>query len=202
MGLLGLGMVGLPLGQLMSGMVMLLGMLTVLKLREARRIDDYRLVGLLQLVLVGLLAALRPGLAPSLLQGLTTLMALSGLLRLELGEGPDWKELMRRSGQAVMASLPMALVLFLLVPRLGPLTPLPEEFGRGAVSGLSDSLDPGSIASLTIRTEPAARVVFPTGTPPPADQRYWRVLVHSRFDGRRWSSKPPPGDSGPRTRTV
>ena len=192
MGLLGLGLVGLPLGQLLSGLVIGLGVLTLLKLWEARSIKDYRLVGLLQLVLVGLLATLRPGLAPSLLQGLATVIALTGLLAIELGDGPHWKELLRRSTQAVLASLPMALVLFLLIPRLGPLTPLPEGFGQGAVTGLSANLDPGSIASLTTSQESAARVVFPSGSPPPVEERYWRVLVHRRFDGRQWSSLPPP----------
>jgi transglutaminase-like putative cysteine protease len=34
-------------------------------------------------------------------------------------------------------------------------------------------------------------VAFPQGDPPPAGDRYWRVLVHGQFDGRRWSAAEP-----------
>ena len=145
-------------------------------------------MALLQLLCAGLLGALQPDLGPSLLQLLAVLLALAGLLALESGEGPNWRLLLRRSLQVVLAALPVALALFVLLPRLEPFTALPG-LGRGlAMSGLSDTLAPGGIAALVSNRAAAARVSFASGRPPPLDQRYWRVLVHERFDGERWSS--------------
>jgi transglutaminase-like putative cysteine protease len=55
-----------------------------------------------------------------------------------------------------------------------------------AETGLSADLDPGGIARLAGNDAPAARLAFAAGGPPPAAERYWRVLVHERFDGRSW----------------
>jgi transglutaminase-like putative cysteine protease len=199
MGLLGLGLAAVPWNQLLGGLAIGLGALTALKLWEARSVRERRLVGLLQLVGAGLLASLQGDLAGSLLQGLASLGALAGLLALELGEGLGWQVLVRRSALLVLATLPMALVLFLLLPRLGPFTVLESGRGAGATTGLSETLDPASIAELSSSQAPAARVAFPQGNPPPAGQRYWRVLVHERFDGRSWS---PDDDLRPSPRTA
>lgn len=191
MGLLGLGLASVSWTLLLGGLAIGLGALTALKLWEARSVRERRLAGLLQLVCAGLLGSLQGDLAGSLLQGLASLCALAGLLALELGEGLGWQVMLRRSSQLVMAALPMALVLFLLLPRLGPFTVIESGRGAGASTGLSDTLDPASIAELSSSQAPAARVAFPEGNPPPAGQRYWRVLVHERFDGRSWSGAEP-----------
>lgn len=190
--LLVLALAGVPITSLFGGMAMGLGVLTAFKLWEARRLAERRLVSLLQLVGIGLVAAQRPELAASLLQLATTLLALAGLLALELGEGLGWRVLLRRSLQVVAAALPVALVLFLLVPRLAPFGSVALGQGAAAVVGLSEQLDPGGIAELAAVDAPAARVAFPGGQPPPPAERYWRVLVHDRFDGRRWDRSTPP----------
>lgn len=191
MGLLALALVAVPWSQLLGALAIGLGVLTALKLAEARQVRERRLVGLLQLFSAGLLGSLQGDLLSSVLQGLAALVALAGLLALELGEGLGWRVMVRRSAQLLLAALPMALVLFLLVPRLGPFTVIEGGQGQGAITGLSDSLDPGSIAELATSEAPAARVAFPQGDPPPAGDRYWRVLVHGQFDGRRWSAATP-----------
>lgn len=183
---LGLGLAALQPTQLFGGLAIGLGLLTALKLLEARSLAEHRMVSLLQLLCTGLVAAQRPELAASLLQLITTLLALAGLLALELGEGLGWLVLLRRTVQVLLASLPLALVLFVLVPRLGPFSTLPLAGGSAAVMGLSDQLDPAGIAELASSDAPAARVVFPGAAPPPPAERYWRVLVHDRFDGRSW----------------
>lgn len=195
--LLALALAELQPTSLFGGMAIGLGALTALKLWEARSLQERRLVSLLQLVGIGLVAAQRPELAASLLQLAVTLLALAGLLALELGEGLGWRLLLRRSLQVVAAALPMALVLFLLVPRIAPFSSLSLAQGSAAVIGLSEQLDPAGIAELAAVASPAARVSFSAGQPPPPGERYWRVLVHDRFDGRRWdrSTLPPrPGD--------
>jgi transglutaminase-like putative cysteine protease len=183
---------------LLGGLSLSLLLLTALKLREAKQRREYRLVCLLQLVTAGLLGAQQAELGSSLLQGLAVLVALAGLLQLELVGVSNLGILLRRSGQLVLAALPMALVLFLLFPRLGPFANLGGlgQFGAAATTGLSTTLEPGTIATLTQDRSPAARVAFPGGGPPPTSQRLWRVLVHGQFDGQSWRSLNA-GNAGP-----
>ena len=171
------------------------------KLRECRRPFDRRLVALLQLLSTGLLAAQLQGLLASLLQVLAVLLALAGLLGHELAGVLSFRGFLQRSLQLLAAALPLALVLFLFVPRLPPLWTTELGPSRGAVSGLSPELDPLSIAELALVDGSAARVLLPDGQPLPTDA-YWRVLVHEQFDGRRWQHRDPPvprGGSGEST---
>jgi transglutaminase-like putative cysteine protease len=187
-GLLMAGLFTLRPVDLLSTLAMVITLLTGLKLWEARALQERRLACLLQLVSAGLQGAMQPDLAASLLQGSAVLVALAGLLALELGTTAQWGVLLRRSVGVVLAALPLALVLFLLVPRLQPIGVFPGGWGAAAVTGLSETLEPGKIASLANSEAPAARVSFATGAPPPPEARYWRVLVHEAFDGRRWSA--------------
>ncbi len=112
--------IGLDLSWLLSWFTLALVVAGALKLWEARSRPSRRLVALVQLIACGLLAAQQPGLLPSLLQLATTVLALAGLLSLEAGLQVPWSLLLRRSLRVLAASLPFALVLFLLLPRLGP----------------------------------------------------------------------------------
>jgi transglutaminase-like putative cysteine protease len=188
-GLLGAGLLALRPIDLLSSLAIVITLLTGLKLWEARSLRERRLVCLLQLVSAGLQSSMQPDLAASLLQGTAVLVALAGLLALELGSPNQWGLLMRRSAGVVLAALPVALLLFLLLPRLQPIGVLPGGWGAAAVTGLSDTLDPGAIASLATSTAPAARVSFATGAPPPPAARQWRVLVHEAFDGKSWGAR-------------
>ena len=80
---------------------------------------------------------------------------------------------------------PVAIVLFVLFPRLGgPLWGFAVE-SDAALTGLSDSLSPGSVSRLVESPETAFRVRFDGALPPPA-QRYWRGPVLWETDGRTW----------------
>ncbi|MCT0224815.1 DUF3488 and transglutaminase-like domain-containing protein [Synechococcus sp. CS-1328] len=188
-GLLAIGLTGLDPGLPLSWPTIVLVVMAALKLREARCRAERRLVALLQLVGAGLLGAQQPDLLPSALQLAITLLALAGLLGLELELSLSWRQLVRRSAQVLAAALPMALVLFLLLPRIGPLWTLPQGWGSAAVTGLSDKLDPGGIASLASSAAPAARVAFSDNQVPAESERYWRVLVHDWFDGQSWQRR-------------
>ena len=170
-GLLGVGCIGIDPGWLLGIFTLVLVLMAALKLLEASDRAGRRLVALLQLVGCGLLAAQQPDLLPSLLQLLATVLAMAGLLQLESGQSLAWRLLLRRSLRVMAAALPMALVLFLLVPRVGPFGPGAGWPSGGAATGLSESLDPGSIATLVDNAAPAARVAFSTDRPPPAAQR-------------------------------
>jgi transglutaminase-like putative cysteine protease len=84
-------------------------------------------------------------------------------------------------------SLPIMLVLFFLFPRLGgPLW----SWGvneTSAVSGLSDTITPGSISELILSDAIAFRADFDGELPPP-QKRYWRGPVLWETDGQKWTT--------------
>jgi transglutaminase-like putative cysteine protease len=101
----------------------------------------------------------------------------------------NWRAMLIRSLTLLGQGLPIALLLFVMFPRLtGPLWGLPTD--RSARTGLSDTMTPGMFTELTLSDEVAFRVDFEGPAPPPA-QRYWRGPVLSRFDGRVWSAVNP-----------
>ncbi len=89
----------------------------------------------------------------------------------------------KRGAMILLHALPIMLVLFVVIPRLGPLWAIPNQ--QAAKTGFSDSLSPGDLGNLALNRSPAFRVEF-TGPPPPANQLYWRGLVLDTFDGRSW----------------
>lgn len=93
---------------------------------------------------------------------------------------------LQRAGGLLLQALPVMLVLFVAMPRLGPLWAIPSQ--QAAKTGFSDSLSPGDLGQLAQDRSPAFRVEF-SGPPPAANQLYWRGLVLDSFDGRTWSQR-------------
>jgi transglutaminase-like putative cysteine protease len=90
----------------------------------------------------------------------------------------------------LLQALPLMAVLFLLFPRLGgPLWSLDLK-GTSGITGLSDSMAPGSINRLIRSEEPVFRADF-DGPPPEREQLYWRGPVLWRSDGFRWTRGTP-----------
>ncbi len=99
-------------------------------------------------------------------------------------EAPSAYALLISSGRSLAAALPLAVLLFLFFPRLpGAFWAVPQ-LGQ-TVTGLGDSLSPGSIEDLVASSDPALRVRFDGPLPPPSE-RYWRALVLHSFDGFTW----------------
>lgn len=90
----------------------------------------------------------------------------------------------RSSAVLMMQAVPLMLVLFILIPRIGPLWSLQLDLG-GARTGLSEEMSPGDITRLTRSSDSAFRVQF-EGEPPPRHLLYWRALTYPDFDGQRW----------------
>ena len=91
----------------------------------------------------------------------------------------------RTTGAMLLKAAPVALVLFLLFPRVeGSFWGAPSA--ERALTGLTDEMSPGDISDLTQNDVVAFRVRFAGDAPPPA-QRYWRGPVLSQFDGYTWS---------------
>lgn len=89
-------------------------------------------------------------------------------------------------------SLPLALLAFVLVPRLSsPLWGAPNA--AQSKTGLSEDMSPGDFSELLTDDRAAMRVDF-QGAPPPTALRYFRAYVMWDYDGRRWSHSNEPGD--------
>jgi transglutaminase-like putative cysteine protease len=90
-----------------------------------------------------------------------------------------------KAATAMMAqSVPLMLVLFVLVPRIGPVWTLSLQ-SEQARTGIGEEMSPGDIADLARSGALAFRVEFTSPLPPPK-KLYWRGVNFSRFDGRTW----------------
>lgn len=87
----------------------------------------------------------------------------------------------------VVPALPLMLVLFIGVPRTGPLWEVGLDRSAGK-TGLSEQMSPGDISRLTRSAETAFRVEFDE-LPPAQNQLYWRALVLNDFDGITWVNR-------------
>ena len=100
------------------------------------------------------------------------------------GAGLDFRVAGKLAARSLLLALPLALVFFLFFPRLpGGFWALPAS--DDAVTGLGESMSPGSISQLTASYDPAFRVRF-AGPIPPVQERYWRGPVLHDFDGYTW----------------
>lgn len=171
-------------------MVALLVSACLLKLLEIRLYRDLLLVVYLSYFLV----------ATQFLFSQSILSTLYGVLCLWLvtitllvvhqpsGQRKPWRS-MRLAGKLLLHSIPLMLLMFLVVPRLGSFWAVPLA-QHAAKTGVSDSMAPGDFTRLTRTGGVAFRVSF-EGQPPPSNQLYWRGLVFSDFDGRRWAQAKP-----------
>ena len=100
---------------------------------------------------------------------------------------PPFHIQLRNAAVLLAQCVPLMLVLFLLFPRVsGPLWGLPQEAATG-VSGLSDTMTPGSVSSLILSDAVAFRVKFDAAIPQPR-HLYWRGPVMWDFDGQTWTA--------------
>ncbi|OAI21401.1 MULTISPECIES: transglutaminase TgpA family protein [Methylomonas] len=93
------------------------------------------------------------------------------------------------AGRLIAQAVPAALVLFVLFPRLeAPRWSWLQDTDR-ARSGLSNKLEPGAIAELSLSGDLVFRVKF-AGELPPAHLRYWRGPIYAFTDGVVWQQLP------------
>ena len=162
----------------------LVWLLAALRLLEANDRKNIGGSGLLLLLAIGLAGLQANGLAASLLAAISALLVLCSLLGVQQGAQKLKVALFGQAIALLSLALPLAAGLFLLAPRLPALWQIPS--GNSDSTGLSDELDPGSIASLVQSDSEAAILQLRNLQLPPAESRYWRVKVLSDFDGRRW----------------
>ncbi|MEZ5528639.1 MAG: DUF3488 and transglutaminase-like domain-containing protein [Porticoccaceae bacterium] len=175
---------GKPIG--LEPMLSLLVTAYVLKLLEMARRRDAYLVVLLAFFIASLGALFDQSMLGAgylLACLLLVLAALFGLHQTDTSSG----RLLPLNGafRLLCQSLPLMIVLFLLMPRVGALWSVPIQSHK-AKTGVSDSMSPGDFSQLGRSADLAFRVSF-DGPIPAQRQLYWRGLVLSEFDGRTWS---------------
>jgi transglutaminase-like putative cysteine protease len=96
---------------------------------------------------------------------------------------------LRTAGLLLTHAIPIAAVLFVLFPRVqGPLWGMPQDAYSG-VTGLTDTMSPGTLSQLSVSDATAFRALFKGRSPSPR-QLYWRGPVLWDFDGRTWRTGP------------
>lgn len=119
---------------------------------------------------------------------LSLLLLTSTLIRVHGDDNDAPRQTLRTAATLIGQALPFMLVLYLLFPRIsGPLWGLPQD-AYGGLSGLSDSMSPGSLSNLIRNGAIAFRAEF-TGQPPTPPLLYWRGPVLNTFDGQTWRSQ-------------
>jgi len=127
------------------------------------------------------------GIGSALLMVASVLLLLATQLSFQFtGNVPPLRTRLAMAGRMLAFAAPIAMLLFVVFPRIhGPLWTMPGDSG-GARSGLSDTMAPGQMSNLALSEEPAFRVRF--FTPAPVQARlYWRGPVLDFFDGLTWS---------------
>ena len=172
------------LSGLAAGSALLLSMGSV-KLLETRTRRDAVIVVITAFVLLLAACLDRQQLLRLPLYAITGWLGCAALAGLGSRDGVPVRQALRQSASALLWGLPLALVLFLFVPRLpGSLWSLP---GSGAgETGLDDEMSPGGISELAVSEDPAFRVRFRGALPAP-ELRYWRGPVLHGFDGYSWT---------------
>lgn len=159
--------------------------LLILKLLETETVRDVRVgVGFACFALMDALL-FDQGLVSTIVVALGLLPALATLRSMQPAQlSTSLPRTLLPAMELAAAALPLALLGFLLVPRLSsPLWGAPAA--DQARSGLSDSMSPGDFTELLIDDHPALRVTFDTAPPAP-DQRYFRAYVLWDYDGHSW----------------
>ncbi|MDR3410871.1 MAG: DUF3488 and transglutaminase-like domain-containing protein [Formivibrio sp.] len=169
-----------------GGMALLAGLVTLKLLEAGERERDANILFLLGYFCSG--ASFLQSQSPWMfaLALLSTLALLACQLALQRPQDAPGRPL-RQAARLMLEALPLALLLFVLFPRLpGPLWRMPAE--NVARSGLSaDRMEPGLVSQLALDDSVAFRVEF-SGPPPRHALLYWRGPVFEYFDGRGWLS--------------
>ncbi|MDQ8036209.1 MAG: DUF3488 and transglutaminase-like domain-containing protein [Pedobacter sp.] len=171
-----------------EGGVSFLILCAVLKVLESRDGRDLFISVVLDFFILATAFLFSQSLVTALYVGLANIVIVAALLVLQQREGVSLQHTLRRAAAITMQAVPLLLVLFVFMPRLPPIWSLNLNQGSGK-TGMSDSMSPGDIASLSESSELAFRVEF-QGPRPPGNELYWRGLVLTQFDGQRWTEDP------------
>jgi len=168
----------------------LLAVMASLKLLETRKRRDQFVLLFISIFLVmsSLLREQYLWSLPYMLGAVTVIM--TAWLRMSASPVESAKQSFAIGGRLLLYAAPLALAMWIFFPRLAtPFWAVPIDSSR-ATTGLSDTMSPGDISSLSLSNEVAFRVSFDQQIPDARD-RYWRGLVLTTFNGRSWTGREP-----------
>ena len=168
----------------------LLVIMAALKLLETRQRRDQFVLLFISIFLI-MSALLREQFLWSLPYLITgVVITMTAWLRMSASEKTGLRRSFASTSRLLLYAAPLTLAMWILFPRLStPFWAIPVDTSR-AQSGLSDTMSPGDISSLSMSSEVAFRVDFKSQVPA-QEQLYWRGLVLHRFNGRTWSGNEP-----------
>jgi transglutaminase-like putative cysteine protease len=168
----------------------LLAIMAALKLLETRKRRDQFVLLFISIFLVmsSLLREQYLWSLPYLI--IAMLLIMTAWLRMSASVQETARQSFRTGSRLVLYAAPLAIAMWIFFPRIAtPFWAVPIDTSSGT-SGLSDTMSPGDISSLSLSDAVAFRVRFEGTIPAPRD-RYWRGLVLHRFNGRTWSGNDP-----------
>ena len=168
----------------------LLAIMAGLKLLETRKPRDQFVLLFISIFLV-MSSLLREQYLWSLPYLLASVfMIMTAWLRISSPAAERAKRSFGTSGRLVLYAAPLAIAMWIFFPRIAtPFWAVPMDTGT-AQSGISDTMSPGDISSLSMSDAVAFRVTFEGDVPEPRD-RYWRGIVMTNFNGRTWTASDP-----------
>jgi len=170
-----------------SALLAVMASLKVLETRQRR--DQFVLLFIsIFLVMSSLLREQFLWSLPYLLLGVLVIM--TAWLRMSATPGETARQSFATGGRLLLYAAPVAAAMWIFFPRIAvPFWAVPMDTGT-AQSGISDSMSPGDISSLSMSDALAFRVRFDGAVPEPKDL-YWRGLVLAVFNGRTWTQNDP-----------
>jgi transglutaminase-like putative cysteine protease len=168
----------------------LLAVMAALKLLETRKRRDQFVLLFLSIFLV-MSSMLREQFLWSLpYMVVAILMIMTAWLRMSAGDSQTVRQSFATGSRLLAYAAPLAIIMWVFFPRIStPFWAVPIDTS-GATTGLSDTMSPGDISSLSLSAAIAFRVSF-DGPVPESRDRYWRGLVLTRFNGRSWTGSDP-----------
>jgi transglutaminase-like putative cysteine protease len=167
-----------------AGVAMLIA-LTMLKFLELKSLRDYMLVVFLCLFIVMTSFLYSQSLWLGFYLLAVVIILFTVMMYLNHRDRSDLLGMLKRAASLVLVGLPVAILLFVLFPRLqGGLFGLPGDSHSG-LTGMSDTMKPGTINELNLSEKIAFRVEF-LAPLPTAQQRYWRGLVLENYQQGTW----------------
>mgnify|MGYP001817297630 FL=1 len=168
----------------------LLAIMAALKLLETRKRRDQFVLLFISIFLVmsSLLREQYLWSLPYLM--VSVFMIMTAWLRISSPVAERARRSFGTSGRLVLYAAPLAIAMWVFFPRIAtPFWSVPMDTGT-AQSGISDTMSPGDISSLSMSDAVAFRATFKGDIPEPRD-RYWRGIVLTNFNGRTWTSSDP-----------
>jgi transglutaminase-like putative cysteine protease len=173
-----------------------------LQLLDARpRRSDFLLValGLFQMILAANLtdSLLFPLLLAAFVVAMVWTLVVHTLWVESLAAGESWvaeravsPSLWRTTLAATLLSLVLAMVIFLVLPRVRSGALAKPGLLATPQAGFSDRVTLGDLGRIRQDATVVLRVETLSGTAPPREASYWRGLAFDHFDGRHWTVTP------------